>query len=131
MVGSYYVHFACSSVQVVYPRQPDLSSLVSVSRTVPLSEVMSWQCTFTATALAVAIVGTLLATMQTAPQSLPANGLTDNLARSGEYLSLQQSYMQGAKFMLSMFFLLIRYDVFPPFFEDYFDFHFCLLSGIM
>ena len=115
MVSSYYVHFACSTTQVVYPRQPDLSSL-SVSRTLPLSEVMSWQCTVTATALAVAIVGTLLATMKTAPQSLPANGLADTLARSGEYLSLYavihtlntqiHAFIKGSS-------LYIRYDVFP------------------
>ena len=81
-MGSYYVHFACSGVQVVYPRQPDLSSL-SVSQTLPLSEVMSGQCTVTATALAVAIVATLLATMNTSPQRLPANGIADIQARSG------------------------------------------------
>ena len=83
VVSSFY-DFACSGVQVIYPRQPNLSSQ-SAGRTMPLSDVMSWQCSAVATAFAVAIVYTLLATMRTAPQCLPANGLEDTQVRSGEH----------------------------------------------
>ena len=84
VVSSYYVHFACSGVQVVYPRHPDLSS-PTAGGTLPLSEVMSWQCTAIATTLSAAIMITLLATMRTAPQSLPVNGIEDTHARSGNH----------------------------------------------
>ena len=66
VVTSYYVHFACSTRSA--GRVAFAPSSVGT-----IGDQMSWQCNFVGNAFALSIVYTLLATMNTPPQSLPRN----------------------------------------------------------